>query len=56
MEGEVITMQDIFTYKQEGFDEENRVVGRFVPTGFIPRFYEELRRRGLEVDMGIFRE
>ncbi len=56
MEGEVITMQDIFVYRQEGFDEENRVVGRFVPTGFIPRFYEELRRKGVEVDMGIFRE
>jgi len=56
MEGEVITMQDIFLYKQEGFDEENRITGRFVPTGFIPRFYEDLRRRGLEVDMGIFRE
>ncbi len=56
MEGEVITMQDIFVYKQEGFDDDNRIVGRFVPTGFIPRFYEDLRRRGVEVDMGIFRE
>jgi len=56
MEGDVITMQDIFTYRQEGFDEEGRILGRFIPTGFIPKFYEELRRRGMEVDMGIFRE
>jgi len=56
MEGEVITMQDIFVFKQEGFDDENRIVGRFIPTGFIPKFYEDLRRRGVEVDMGIFRE
>ena len=56
MEGDVITMQDIFIYKQEGFDDENRIIGRFVPTGFIPRFYEDLRRRGVQVDMGIFRD
>jgi pilus assembly protein CpaF len=56
MEGDVITMQDIFTYRQEGFDEQGNVTGRFVPTGFIPKFYEDLRQRGLEVDMGIFRE
>ena len=56
MEGDVITMQDIFLFKQEGFDENNHVVGRFVPTGFIPRFYEELKRRGIPVDMSIFRE
>jgi len=56
MEGEVISMQDIFVYKQEGFDDENRIIGRFVPTGFIPRFYEDLRRRGVQVDMGIFRD
>ncbi len=56
MEGDVITMQDIFNFRQEGFDEEGRILGRFIPTGFIPKFYEDLRRRGLEVDMGIFRE
>ncbi|MCD6500098.1 MAG: Flp pilus assembly complex ATPase component TadA [Deltaproteobacteria bacterium] len=56
MEGDVITMQDIFVFKQEGFDEENRVSGRFVATGFIPRFYEDLKRRGIPVDMSIFRE
>ena len=56
MEGEIITMQDIFTFKQEGFDEQGRVQGRFVPSGFVPRFYEDLQRRGLPVNMDIFRE
>lgn len=56
MEGDVISMQEIFTFKQEGFDEEGRVRGRFVPSGFVPRFYEDLQRRGIPVDMGIFRE
>ena len=56
MEGDVITLQDIFTFKQEGFDEAGKVAGRFIASGFVPRFYEELQRRGVSVDMGIFRE
>jgi pilus assembly protein CpaF len=56
MEGDVITMQDIFLFKQEGFDDAGRVRGRFVPTGFVPRFYEDLQRRGIPVNMNIFRE
>lgn len=56
MEGEVITLQDIFTFKQEGFDEDGRIRGRYVPSGFVPRFYEDLNRRGIPVNMNIFRE
>jgi pilus assembly protein CpaF len=56
MEGEVITLQDIFYYKQEGFDSEGHVLGRFVATGFVPRFYDDLQRRGIPVNMDIFRE
>src|SRR5215472_7905054 len=56
MEMDVITMQDIFTFKQEGFDEEGKVVGRFVATGFVPKFYDDLQRRGIPVNMDIFRE
>jgi pilus assembly protein CpaF len=56
MELEVITLQDIFTFKQDGFDAVGRVQGRFIATGFVPRFYEDLQSRGIPVDMGIFRE
>jgi len=56
MEMEVITMQDIFTFKQEGFDGEGKVVGKFIATGFVPRFYDDLQRRGIPVNMDIFRE
>jgi pilus assembly protein CpaF len=56
MELDVITMQDIFTFKQDGFDAEGRVVGRFVATGFVPKFYDDLQRRGIAVNMDIFRE
>jgi pilus assembly protein CpaF len=56
MEGEVIALQDIFTFRQEGFGPDGKVRGRFVSTGFVPKFYEGLQRRGIAVDVGIFRE
>jgi len=56
MEQDVITMQDIFRFKQEGFDAQGAVVGRFVATGFVPKFYDDLQQRGIPVDMEIFRE
>ena len=31
-------------------------VSRFVASGFVPKFYEDLRRKGIPVDMSIFRE
>jgi pilus assembly protein CpaF len=56
MEMDVISMQDIFQFKQEGFDDQGGVVGRFVATGFVPRFYDDLQRRGVPVDMDVFRD
>ncbi len=56
MEVDIISLQDIFYYKQEGFTEDNKVKGRYVSTGFIPKFYDELQRRGISVNMDIFRE
>jgi len=56
MEGDVITLQDIFLFRQEGFDDAGAVRGRFVATGFVPRFYDDLQRRGIPVNMEIFRE
>jgi pilus assembly protein CpaF len=56
MEVDIVTLQDIFYYKQEGFTDEGKVRGRFVASGFVPKFYDELQRRGLPVNMSIFRE
>jgi pilus assembly protein CpaF len=56
MEQDVITMQEIFTFKQEGFDADGKVQGRFVATGQIPKFYDEIQRRGVSVNMDIFNE
>jgi pilus assembly protein CpaF len=56
MEVDIVTLQDIFYYKQEGFTDEGKIRGRFVASGFVPKFYDELQRRGIPVNMGIFRE
>ncbi|MGQ0508233.1 MAG: ATPase, T2SS/T4P/T4SS family [Myxococcaceae bacterium] len=56
MESETVTLQDIFLFRQEGFSSDGKVLGRFVATGFVPKFYEELLRRGMPVNMSIFRE
>ena len=55
VEGGIVQMQDIFHYQQEGFDENGKVTGYFEATGRVPEFYEDLRQRGVEVDMTIFR-
>ncbi|MGH2500017.1 MAG: CpaF family protein [Candidatus Limnocylindria bacterium] len=48
LEGEVITMQDIFAFQREGFDGE-RVYGSLRPTGIRPSFNDKLLTRGLEL-------
>jgi pilus assembly protein CpaF len=55
LDGEQLQLQDIFYFKQQGFTREGKVEGRHVPTGYIPRFYEQLRQRGVEPDLSIFR-
>ncbi|RKH97429.1 FHA domain-containing protein [Corallococcus sp. AB030] len=56
MEVDIVTLQDIFYYKQDGFTEDHKVRGRYVASGFVPKFYDELQRKGIPVNMSIFRE
>lgn len=54
-EGSTILLQDIFTFEQEGFDENFHVIGHHTATGNIPTFIDELRQAGdLELDMSVF--
>jgi pilus assembly protein CpaF len=50
MEGEVISMQDVFVFDREGMDEDGKVLGRFRATGIRPKFTEVLKSRGIEFD------
>ncbi len=56
MEGEVITMQDVFRFHQTGVDEKGNVVGGVRPTGIRPKFAEELTRAGLTLPAELFGE
>ncbi|MFU8779708.1 MAG: ATPase, T2SS/T4P/T4SS family [Kiritimatiellia bacterium] len=53
-EGEQITMQDIFAFKQTGVDENGKVTGALNATGSVPTFLEEISARGLHIDHTIF--
>jgi len=54
MEGDVITMQEIFQYERQGVDAEGEVLGQFKATGIRPRFTERLRTAGIELPTALF--
>jgi pilus assembly protein CpaF len=54
MEGDVVTMQEIFRFSRKGVDSEGRVLGRFEATGIRPRFAERLAMRGIELGNDLF--
>jgi pilus assembly protein CpaF len=53
MEGDVITMMDIFVFEQTGF-EEGRVIGRLRPTGLRPKFMDKIEASGIHLPASIF--
>ena len=54
MEGEVVTMQDIFVFRKHGIRENGEVIGEFVPTGIRPKFAERLLVAGIQLPMSMF--
>ncbi len=54
LQGEVVTLQDIFTFKQEGMNKEGKIIGKFMASGFIPKFIETLEKKGYKVPRGLF--
>ncbi len=55
MEGEVITMQEIFRFRQTGVSGEGVVQGRFEATGIRPRFLDQVMAHGIELSPELFR-
>jgi pilus assembly protein CpaF len=56
MEGDTITMQEIFLYERTGIDAQGQVIGRFRPTGIRPRFAERLKASGLQLPRIFFED
>jgi pilus assembly protein CpaF len=54
MEGEVVSMQDIFVFKKRGIRETGEVIGEFMPTGIRPRFAERLSVAGVQLPASMF--
>jgi pilus assembly protein CpaF len=54
MEGDVITMQDIYVFERQGIAEDDRVVGRFMASGIRPKFTERLKAYGVDLSALLF--
>jgi pilus assembly protein CpaF len=54
MEGDVITMQEIFRFDKLGLGPEGKVIGRFVATGVRPKVCERLRASGIQLPPEMF--
>ena len=56
LEGSQIVMQDIFSFVQSGVDSHGRILGSMKPTGAIPTWIDQVKSRGINVDMRMFQE
>ncbi|RCR61505.1 CpaF family protein [Vibrio harveyi] len=54
MEGEVITMSEIFKFERQGLDSEGNVLGHFVATGVVPQAHDALAKRGFNLPFELF--
>lgn len=55
LEGDVVSMQEIYKFERRGVDAEENVIGRHVPTGIRPRFAQRAREYGFEMPEQLFR-
>ncbi|MCI2257066.1 CpaF family protein [Domibacillus sp. PGB-M46] len=56
LEGDVIVLQDIFVFQQSGVGPDGKIIGKLVPTGVRPKFYERMEREGIHLPASIFLE
>ena len=54
LRNEQVVLNDIFVYKQTGVDAKGKVLGKFVATGYIPKFIETLETKGISIPKGLF--
>lgn len=54
MEGDIITMQDIFIFEKTGLSPEGKVTGRFRATGVRPKCWERLKASGINLPPEMF--
>lgn len=54
MESDIISIQDLYVFRQDGFDERGNVVGKHVPTGIVPTFLEDIKAYGETIPFDTF--
>ena len=54
MEGDLITLQELFIFQQTGVDQNHKVKGRFKATGVRPKFAERLAAKGVALPSELF--
>jgi pilus assembly protein CpaF len=54
MEGEMVTMQEIYRFDRKGIDPEGNVIGQIIPTGLRPSFAEKLQMSGIDLGRELF--
>jgi pilus assembly protein CpaF len=56
LEGEVITLSEIFRFQRQGMDKDGAVLGDFIATGIVPKFQDRLRQRGLDTGLEVYEQ
>src|SRR6202165_5506392 len=56
MEGEIVTLQDLYVLEKRGLNPDGKVVGRFAAPGIRPKFYEKLLSAGIRLRTDLFEE
>ena len=54
MEGDVITMSEIYNFRRTGVDAQGNVLGKLEATGVVPAFQKRVAMRGIELPMSVF--
>ena len=54
MQGEVVTLQEVFRFKEEGFTKDGKITGQFQASGIIPSCIEKFERKGLKIPRDLF--
>jgi pilus assembly protein CpaF len=54
LQGEIVTQQQVFVFKEKGFDKNRKIVGQFQATGLIPKFIEKFEKRGIIIPKSLF--
>ncbi len=54
IQGDQVTLQDVFAFKESGYDKNRKIVGKFLSKGLIPKFVQDLKERGVPIPKDLF--